>query len=457
MNIKKSIFKPLFLLPTILVIHVILLSNLQFTAWPEMFSFPYMIDSGFVIYKDFHHVYQPLLTFILLGVFKVFGFNLTTLKVFTFVLIMLIDLMIFANLKQITKNNTLSLLGLVIFVLLQPLFDGNMLWFDLAVVLPILISIYFVTSNLFWSGFYIAISFLIKQQAALLVLLIFVYLLVSKKNKKDILKFIYGAGIPILVLLLFLFKLGIISDYFFWTFEFPLIHLPKIPGYSITPNTRDIKIMAVLFVTLLVGAIFNYKKIKKSPRKTKFYLYLSILFLLILSAFPRYSLFHLQPALAVYVLMIGYLLKFRKRYFVILLLIPVYILGKNALITKNFEDRFYGTYEKQLSQEIKTRSQDEKVYLLGPSSVNYVLSETISPKPWIENYVWHFEIPGLQEKVIDGWEIDPPIYIYWTKPKPGNWYDLATYQPDKIVKYINSNYEKIDQVENVEIWKFIKR
>jgi len=142
----------------LIALHIFVLFNLQFTAWPEMLSFPYVIDKGFLIFKDFHHVYQPLLTFILLGVYKVFGFNILSLKIFTYVLFGLVDLMIFLNVKKITGKNNIALIALGIYVLLQPVFDGNMLWYDIGVILPVLLSIYFVNTNLFLSGLFVAIE-----------------------------------------------------------------------------------------------------------------------------------------------------------------------------------------------------------------------------------------------------------------------------------------------------------
>lgn len=431
----------------LLAIHIFILSNLQFTAWPEMFSFPYVIDNGFLIYKDFHHVYQPLLTFILLGVYNLFGYKLITLKVITYVIIGLIDIFLFLNIKRITKKSFLALITLSIYVLLQPIFNGNMLWYDVAVTLPILISIYFIRKNLFLSGFFIAISFLVKQQAALLVIPVFAYLLIQRIKPKEILKFIYGGIIPVFILAIFLFKYNIITDYWFWTFEFPIFYLPKIPGYSILPNMRELQILGLMVLTLIIGAITNYKKLISS-----FYLLLSILFVLTLSAFPRFSLFHLQPALAVYVLIIGYLLSLKNKYFIILL-VPLLLMWKSVLVTAKYEDRFYTQGDINTANEIKNRVGDNEVYFLGPSSIAYVLSNTLPPKPWIENYVWHFEILGLQEKVIEGWKIDPPMYIYWSIPQNGKWYDLGVYQPDSIVKYIRANYQRSEEQNNIEIWK----
>lgn len=431
----------------LIIIHIFLLFNLQFTAWPEMLSFPYMIDKGFLIYKDFHHVYQPLLTFMLLGVYKVFGFKIVVLKIFTYILIALADLMLYLNIKKLSGKKNIAILSLGIFVLLQPIFDGNMLWYDIGVILPVLLSIYFINSNLFLSGLFVALAFLIKQQAVLIGLPIFIYLIYKKEKYRDILKFLYGFIIPVVILVILLFKSDLINDYIFWTFEFPLIYLPKIESYAIAPNLRELFILGLMLSVLVTGAVINIKKLT-----SRFYLLATVLLCLVLSAFPRFSLFHLQPALAIFALLIGYLFSFKNKYLVFII-IPLFFLWKNVLTTASYEDRFYGTSEKKLAEEIKKTVGKDTVYLLGPSSIGYVLSNTIPPKPWIENYVWHFEIPRLQEKVIDGWTIEPPKYIFWTKPEKGNWYDLGTYQPAKIVEYIRGNYIKADELDNTEIWK----
>jgi hypothetical protein len=431
----------------LIALHIFVLFNLQFTAWPEMLSFPYVIDKGFLIFKDFHHVYQPLLTFILLGVYKVFGFNILSLKIFTYVLFGLVDLMIFLNVKKITGKNNIALIALGIYVLLQPVFDGNMLWYDIGVILPVLLSIYFVNTNLFLSGLFVAIAFLTKQQAVLLGLSIFIYLIYKKEKLKDLLKFILGCIAPVFILGAILFKFNLINDYLFWTFEFPLIHLPEIEGYAILPNSKETLILIITGLTLITGTVLNYKKIN-----SRYFLLLFSLMFMVLSAFPRFSLFHLQPALAIFVVVVGYLLVFDRKYF-ILMLLPLLYLWKGVLLNPIKEDRFYTQSDINMANEIKNRVGNEKVYFLGLSSIYYVLTDTISPKPWIENYVWHFEIPELQDKVIDGWKIDPPKYIYWSKPRAGNWYDLATYQPKEIVEYIRENYMKIDEIDDLEVWR----
>ena len=249
-----------FLLVGLLSVQVLILSNLGFTAWPEMFSFPYLLNHGYLIYKDFHHTYQPLLTLVLSVVYRIFGYELLTLKIFTWFLILISDILIFVVSVKLLGKKLIALLPLSIFVFLGLLFEGNMLWFDLATVPLLLSSIYFLFSwinskrkkHLFWSGFFLALCFLTKQQSVLFVPGYAVVFWLKKGKFKDIVYFGLGGVLPISLVFLSFLSLGIFKDYLFWTFYFPLYHLPKIPGYAILPTSKQLLILGILlFPTVL--------------------------------------------------------------------------------------------------------------------------------------------------------------------------------------------------------------
>ena len=84
--------------------HLLILSRLQFTAWPEMISFPYLINHGFVTYRDMVHAYPPLLVNLLAVCYKLFGYNLWVLKMFGWISILFSDLFFFKIIRKITKN-----------------------------------------------------------------------------------------------------------------------------------------------------------------------------------------------------------------------------------------------------------------------------------------------------------------------------------------------------------------
>jgi hypothetical protein len=54
------------------------------------------------------------------------------------------------------------------------------------------------------------------------------------------------------------------------------------------------------------------------------------------------------------------------------------------------------------------------------------------------------EIPGVQEEIIKRWENNKPKIVFTNNVAEGNWYDLGTYRPQKIVDWIKK--EKIDEI-----------
>jgi hypothetical protein len=121
------------------------------------------------------------------------------------------------------------------------------------------------------------------------------------------------------------------------------------------------------------------------------------------------------------------------------------------------ETRFWSNHDLQLAQIIKEKTiNSEKIYFLGLSSNYYVFVEKLPPKPWMDNFGWCFEYPGMQEEVIAGWNEEKPGNIIIVDAQPGNWYDLGTYQPKEIINWIEQNYIKKEEIEK-EIWLWEKK
>lgn len=446
----------------LLAVHLFFLANLRFTAWPETFSFPYLVNNKYLIYSDFHHPYQPLLTLVLSVVYKLFGYKLIVLKVFTWSLILVGDILIFLISRKLFSRKLMAFLPLAVFVFLQPVFEGNMLWFDLALLPPLLFSVYLVISwaenkkwaYLFAAGLFLSICLLIKQQSILLVVAFLFFLKTKKASLKEIFTFLVGGALPVFLVVGWLGFMGVFKDYLFWTLYFPLYWLPKIPGYAILPTPEQWLSLFLLTSPLLIGIFRRSRKDRLGLIK-----FFSLLFFAsLIAAFPRFSFLHLQPALGAYVILVGLLLA-TKRIDSMLLIGPVLFVGLafwiKILPQASQPTRFYEQKEVNLAQFIKENTKpSDKVYLLGPHSLHYVLSDRLPPKPWIENYVWHFEIDRMQEKTIQGWEQDMPSAVLWSTPELGNWYDLGTYQPKEITQWIEANYARVKETQTgTWLWK----
>lgn len=450
-------------LPLLLMIHLLILKTITFTAWPEMFSYPYLINKEFLIYRDFAHPYAPILTFILAFYYKLAGVSLSSHQYFTWAIILINDLLIFFIAKKFLKN-LLILVPLIIYIFLQPIFEGNMLWFDLATtpfILGSFLSFLYIKNiqrRLFWFGFLLILAVLIKQQTIILLGLLTLILVFTKETRRKIGYFFLGLAIPLAFTSLIIFTLKIFNDYLFWTIIFPLVWLPKFPGYADLPTTKNIFLLFLIFGFPASSLARNYFKIDITQK----FLLASIIAAVIM-AFPRFSYFHLQPALVVLAIFIASLLKKPTKPAIFFLGTAIFF---GIYLWKDYRPfigvqsaRFYDVQEFELAEFIKqntTQNQfmTDKVYFLGPHSLHYVLSDKIPPKPWIDNYVWHFEIPGMQERQIEGIKREEHLVIFKQGPSQGNWYDLGVYQPGKIIDYIDNNFELVNTHKSgIEVWK----
>ena len=422
----------------LLGIHLFLLINLKFTVWPEMLSYPYLRNNGYLLYKDMIHPYPPVLAMALSIVYKLFGYKLIALKVFTWLIILANDILIFLISKKLTKSFKFSVLSLAFYVTIQPFLEGNQLWFDLAIVPTVLFSTYYLLQKkYFWSGLFLGAAILTKQTAGLYLIFGMAYIACKEKNFKKVLEFVIGPIILFAILIVRLITEGAILGFFNWTLIYPLTLFSKFQGYVQMALSGHQWLILVLLVIPVIPVLF----IRKFSLIT-FYLLLSFIMI-----YPRFSFFHFQLGLAFIAIFYGVFFS-RVRFFYMLhatYYILLFILICLPVLKTDWqkEARFWGKEEIKAAEIITNNTQpDDLVYLLGPQSGLYVFSGRLPPKPWTDNYVWYLEIPGIQEGIIKMWKENKPEIVFTNNIQAGNWYDLGTYRPQKIVDWIRN--EKIE-------------
>jgi len=450
-------------------IHIFFLAKLRFTAWPEMLSYPFLRDNGFLIYKDMIHPYPPVLTMGLSIVYSIFGYKLWVMKAVVLAMILANDVLIYLIVKKLTKTKKFAFLSLALYILLQPFLEGNMLWFDLAIVPPILLGTYFLLkfleqpshkATVVATGFFFAMAALVKQTAGVFLVLGGLWLLFKRAKMKDLIYLFIGPAVVGIPLLARLSQEKALTDFFNWTIIYPVTQWSKFPGYVQMGLTVP-EVVVVLFLLAPLGLMLS-KKIGFSKDKN---LQLLLLFLLggLVSVYPRFSFFHFQAALAFLVILAGYLAKKTKigslvlAFYSLLLLFAVVLPVARREWGK--EARFFGQSDLRMAEIIKGKvSRDEKVFLLGLHSGLYSMAERLPPKRWTDNFGWYLETPGVQEEIISRWGNNPAKAVFWREPRPGNWFDLGTYQPQKITKWLEGNYTKEEEVEpGIWLWLWLKK
>lgn len=450
----------------VIFLHILLLSQTIFTAWPEMLSYPYLVLNNFALYKDFILPYPPGLIMTLVGFFNLFGFSAENLKYLTWGLIILTDLVLYLILLKITKRIWVSGIFLFLYVFLQTFLDGNMLWFDFATVLPLIASFYFLLKwlenkknlDLSLVGVFLGLAIAVKQVSLLYLFSVGLFLLIY--SWKNIVKnaFLLGIGVMSVAAIVFLFLVFTLSIEFFWkwTIIFPFFEWSKFPGYVDFYITNQwIKVLVLLTLPLLPAVLL----VKKIKQERVFLVSLLIFAACLVAIYPRFSFFHLQPAIAFAIIIFAqiYLFIYQKLKALYLISVFVVVIGVIHLtspIMLGNGIRFFSEKDISLGQEIQRMvKKDERIYLLGLDSSLYVYADRLPPTRWSDNFGWYLEIDGIQDWVLEGIKQTPPKIVLRKPPLLGEWYQIGVYEPKKILNYIYDNYQKESIMENgVEVW-----
>lgn len=446
----------------LLLVHLLLLINTQFTLWPEMVVYPYLLNNNFLLYQDIINPYPPLLTWFLAIFAKIFGYHPVPYQILTWVVILIIDLSIFVISLKLFKKRLYALASTLFFIILSIPLGINGLWFDLVQTPLILWSIFFfykflntknikVTRyNFFVSFLLLTIGFFIKQQVFWVAILFLV--IGFSKYKFNIFKFLrnhYLAALPfsgLLILhLLYFFMQGTLTDFVFWVFYFPAFLASKMPGYILLPTVKQMLVVFALFI-LFIPTMIRRSQI----------LFLVTPVLLILFAYPRFDYFHLIPMLAaisvIFATNIDYLAKSKvstKGFF----LVAVIFLGLFALrYFQSHWQREIRFFERDVFKSARVIDllvgESEKVYLQNAPDQLLPLSGTLPTKPWADDFPWYLEAANLQERVVDGLDAEKPRFIIFRQYLESGKYDLGSYRPDNIADYIDNNYVNLAKIDN---------
>lgn len=460
------------LLPFILSVHLVLLLNTRFTLWPEMVVYPYLLNNGFLLYKDIINPYPPLFTSFLTIFARIFGYNPLPYQIFTWIFVLAIDLTIYSVYRKIFKNSLAAKMAVLFFATFSIPFGVNGLWYDLVQTPLILLSLFYIWRYLqkpthvrfvFYSVFFLTIAFFIKQQIVWLTLWFLIILMIRLgKQVRVLFKEIPYFLLPFLFLLIFqlivFWQKGTVADFIFWALYFPFFQASKMPGYILLPTLRQLAVILSLilfFLPLLV-------KRKKSAN-----LIITTGVVLLLFAYPRFDYFHLIPALSVLSLavkdnareLVNIKNKLRPQYLVSLFALIFLAIFTIRFFINNWTNqvRFF---EKDIIETssllFKITSENEKVYIQnGPDQI-LPLARRLPPKPWADEFPWYLEGSNIQGKVVEGLKTESPKFIIFKPYDLKEQYLIGSYRPPEITDYIEENYQKFIQISDT-LWLKIKK
>jgi len=432
------------LLPAILTLHLFLLFFIRFVAWPEMLTWPYLILKGWLPYRDIAIAHTPVLLADLAIFYKIFGVGLWQLKAYTWILILITDILIFWVARKLFGYKQ-AILALLFYIPPQILYEGNGVWFDLALAPFALLIFYLLRQRkYFWLGFLWALSFLTKQTAFWLLVPIGMGLL-NKLKINRLKKFALGILLTAFLTAIFFLALNLWRDFYFWAIRFGIGVLPQSQGQIYLPGIRQ------LFLSLAPFVILVPLVLQKNKRNLDLVFWASAG---LLGIFPRFELFHFQPALPFLAIGAGItLVRFINRKYCTFFITVGYLILSIVVVTKLWGKgtRFFEPEIYQTAAFIKSiTSPGEAIYLINAWDNLYVLSDTVPTiRPLVPHLFWYMEQPGIQDEIVsDLVRTRPRVIIQGEYSCEG----LGAYRPAKIMDFVSHNYEVSGKIYKYLIW-----
>lgn len=422
-----------------------------------MVVYPYLVNNGFLIYKDLINPYPPVFIIFLSLFSKIFGYSPQPYQILTWAVIIVVDLSIFNVVRKISKNYYHAFFALLLFVIFSLPFGINGLWFDLIQVPFVIFSVYhfylyleFKKTSYLNKSFYLAIAtFFIKQQAAWII--IFYLGILLYKNRASPQKLIQNLILPfafslflLTIHLIVFYKLGILRDFVFWAVILPFFKASAIPGYVALPALKQLLIVLIPF-TLVVFSALN--------AKTREYFLIICALPVALFAYPRFDYFHLIAYLAIIAIALGIQLKSLKNLELKQLYLPIIAIGLLSIFTIHYFQNNWLTEIRFFEPDIQSSahllsivtSPQEKIYIQNGPDQLLPLSKRLPIKPWAIQFPWYFEVSSLQSRTISAIESQKPQFIVYKPYEGKEKYALGSYMPSILVTYLDTNY--INQIQ----------
>lgn len=444
---------------SLVAVHLFLLLKQIFFPYPELFVYSYLNHSGLLPYKEIFDQHFPGIMFLPVNLFSLGINNLEKMRLVHLGLIVVNDIVFAKVAQKLFKKRNFVYISLALYIIWQIYFEGHVLWLESFITPLLLLSFYSLIKYeeneknlyLYLTTFFIGISFVFKQTVAPIMILIFLYLFMKKHNPKKI--FVSGilSVIPIIIVIFYFYKLGIFSDFFYWTTTFNLTEFAQMGKTH--PKLTDLAKLLPSFGMSIAGIlifIIDKKKIEK-------YLLLTIYFIgTLFFAYARFDYIHLQPALPYVIFICTYLLfeAYKRIFWGVFLYIaislyvflPYYRFNNHPGLSPMFNDRDTLELVNKIS---KYHKNGDKLYALGTYPHIYYLTNTLPP-----GGVFTFQFPWFmkisEKRILRGIINDPPQLVLRDENSEVDGYRLIDFMKD-INAYINENYVAVDRVKGTEI------
>jgi len=437
----------------VVIIHILILLNSIFLPYPELFIYPYLTNIGLAPYAQILDQHFPGIMFFPINLANLGFTTPDRFRLLQIAIVIFVHLMLNKIAFKISNSARLALVANLLFLLFHPFLEGGVLWIDNFLPLLLLPLFYLLTNVLtkkkaFIVGVLIASTVLLKQVAIVLAIILAFYILFFRKKEQVSIVFVSGVFVITGILVLYVFQKNILNDFIYWTGTFNLTTYARMGRKYAT--FREFLAIGVVYIPALLVSVYGLL----SRRKTL--CLLSVFFITgLLYSYARFDYVHLQPSLpfAILLLISAFRVTPKKTLesVFILYLIPVVWVSSRFYSTsfKN-EVRFFGNSEYKVADKVsELTNENDPIFMFGTLPHMYQMTKTRPPGDvFVFQFPWFMSV--AEARVLDGLKVDPPKVVVQQKSASIDNSSLFEYMKG-IEEYISENYEKIDEVEDIEI------
>lgn len=445
-----------FILILIILAHLIILSKLIFFPYPELFIYPYLTNHGLKPYSQILDQHFPGLMFLPINLDNLGMNDEIVARIWLITVVAITQLLIFWVSRMVLKSSSKALLVNLSYFIWQPFFEGWVLWIDSFLPLFLLPAFYLlykiVLSNKnnfklpFLLGLFLGIAIILKQIVIPLASLIFLYLLWQKRDLKVVVNFLAGILLPVGIMIYYLFSIGVLKDFWYWTVIFNLTTFAqygkKAPFFS--------GVARVGFITAFSFLAF-FLKDKKLAQTLVIFIIGSLM-----AIYARFDFVHFQVALPfVLIAQVAGFTTVRDRIwtkFVLVGYLVVTVWWLSIFYSGHLSNQvmFFDPQTKMVADKIKQYTKaGDKIFIFGAVPHLYQMTQT---KPAGDLFVFQFPwfVMVTEGRLLEGLKKDHPEIVVSDRTVEIEKQKLVEFAK-RLDKYIQQNYQPVDQVGSTQI------
>lgn len=422
-----------FLLVSIILVHIFILTKLIYFPYPELFIYPYLTNHGLKPYAQILDQHFPGPMFLPINLDNL-GMNTPEIaRVWSIAIVVTVQIMLFLISKNIFVN--------VLYLIWQPFFEGWVLWIDSFLPLLLLPAFYFFCRNKFFTtGIFLGLAIVFKQTIIPLSFFTLIFIFWKTRGLGNCLRFLSGVLIPVGFMTSYLASIGVLRDFWYWAVVFNLTIFAKY-GRGMGPTSAHLLRAAFVFGLpfLLIGKI----------KELKIQVLLIFLAGALLGLSTRFDFVHLQPALPFAILITAILLRKIGLRIVYLLIAFWWLI---TFYKGHLGDRVIAfdqdTYK--IAEKIKTLvSPGEKIFVFGGEPQLYQMSATLPAGDiFVFQFPWFMQL--AEGRILEGIKQDKPRIVISDRTVTIEKQKLTDFAPN-IDMYIRENYQKIESIGTTDI------